>query len=231
MARARAAPRLSPTPRPRSLPSFQVRNEKARRFLLNMRPKPASPLAHHFPRADPAALRLLARLLAFDPAARPTADEALADPYFAGLASPAREPAAAPVSKLAFEFERRKLTPDEVRELIYREILEYHPHLLADHLAAAAPPTFLYPSAVDAFRRQFAAAEGGAPHPASSHLGQAASLPRERVREFQSEAARAGPAPSLAGAAAAKAGADGRYAHAHADASAGAVLRSNSYAG
>ena len=35
----------------------KVRNEKARRFLLNMRPKPGVPLERHFPRADPAALR------------------------------------------------------------------------------------------------------------------------------------------------------------------------------
>ena len=40
---------------------------------------------------------------------------ALADPYFAGLSQPAREPSAQPVSKLAFEFERRKLQVDDVR--------------------------------------------------------------------------------------------------------------------
>ena len=40
---------------------------------------------------------------------------ALADPYFAGLSQPAREPSAQPVSKMAFEFERRKLQVDDVR--------------------------------------------------------------------------------------------------------------------
>lgn len=223
----------------------KVRNEKARRFLLNMRPKAGVPLDRHFPRADPAALHLLARLLAFDPSARPTAEEALADPYFVGLACAAREPAAAPVSKLAFEFERRKLTADDVRSLLYREILEYHPHLLADHLASAASPTFLYPSAVDAFKRQFAAAEGvvaaggaspGAPM-GGGLLGQAASLPRERVREFASEAARAAGPPAGATthhhwepAKPTAAAGGGGFHDAHADASS-AVLRSNSYAG
>ncbi len=43
-----------------------------------------------------------------------SAQAALADPYFAGLSQPAREPSAQPVSKLAFEFERRKLQVDEV---------------------------------------------------------------------------------------------------------------------
>ena len=52
---------------------LQVRNEKARRFLLNMRKKPGIPFEQYFPKADKAALRLLWRLLAFDPAERPTA--------------------------------------------------------------------------------------------------------------------------------------------------------------
>ena len=46
-----------------------------------------------------------------------------------------REPSALPISKLAFEFDRRKLTMEEVRELIYREGLEYHPTALAAHLS------------------------------------------------------------------------------------------------
>ena len=51
----------------------QVRNEKARRFLMNMRKKPGIPFEQYFPKADKGALRLLRRLLAFDPAERPTA--------------------------------------------------------------------------------------------------------------------------------------------------------------
>jgi hypothetical protein len=49
---------------------LQVRNEKARRFLANMRKKPGVDLAAFFPRADRGALALLRRLLAFDPADR-----------------------------------------------------------------------------------------------------------------------------------------------------------------
>ncbi len=41
--------------------------------------------------------------------------QALADPYFHGLSQPGREPSAQPVSKLSFDFERRKLTTDEAR--------------------------------------------------------------------------------------------------------------------
>jgi hypothetical protein len=59
-----------------------------------MRKKAGVDLATYFPRADGGALALLRRLLAFDPADRPSAEEALADAYFHNLHSPAREPSA-----------------------------------------------------------------------------------------------------------------------------------------
>ena len=48
--------------------------------------------------------------------------QALADPYFKGLAKVEREPSARPIAKVEFEFERRRLNMDDVRELIYREV-------------------------------------------------------------------------------------------------------------
>lgn len=87
-----------------------------------MRKKPPIPFTQKFPGIDPLALRLLERMLAFDPSQRPTATESLADPYFKGLAKVEREPAAAPISKMEFEFERRRVGMDDVRELIYREV-------------------------------------------------------------------------------------------------------------
>ncbi|WOK99925.1 mitogen-activated protein kinase 9-like [Canna indica] len=55
----------------------RIRNEKARRYLSNMRKKPPIPFYQKFPGVDPLALRLLERLLAFDPKDRPTAEELL----------------------------------------------------------------------------------------------------------------------------------------------------------
>jgi serine/threonine protein kinase len=54
---------------------MQVRNDKARRYLTSMRKKQPVPFEQKFPNADPLALRLLERLLAFDPKDRPTAEE------------------------------------------------------------------------------------------------------------------------------------------------------------
>ena len=51
---------------------------------MNMRRKPGVSFDKHFPKSDKAALKLLRRMLAFDPSERPTSEEALADAYFHG---------------------------------------------------------------------------------------------------------------------------------------------------
>lgn len=161
----------------------RVRNEKARRYLSSMRKKKPIPLSHKFPNADPLAVLLLERMLAFEPKDRPSAEEALADPYFKGLAKVEREPSAQPVTKMEFEFERRRITKEDVRELIYREILEYHPKMLKEYLEGSEPTGFMYPSAVDHFKKQFAFLEEhyGNGTTAAPLERQHASLPRPCV--------------------------------------------------
>ncbi|KAL0296635.1 UNVERIFIED_CONTAM: Mitogen-activated protein kinase [Sesamum radiatum] len=159
----------------------RIPNEKARRYLSSMRKKERIPLSQKFPNIDPLALRLLECLIAFDPKDRPSAEEALADPYFYGLANVEDEPSTQPISKIEFEFERRTLTKDDVRELIYREILEYHPQMLQEYLRGVDQIHFMYPR-VDQFKQQFLHLEGRQGKvDRTPWLRRYASLPRERV--------------------------------------------------
>ncbi|XP_010502048.1 PREDICTED: mitogen-activated protein kinase 19-like [Camelina sativa] len=180
---------------PKSETIAGVRNEKARKYLNEMRKKNLVPFSQKFPNADPLALRLLQRLLAFDPKDRPTAAEALADPYFKCLAKVEREPSCQPISKMEFEFERRRLTKDDIRELIYKEILEYHPQLLKDYMNSESS-SFLYPSAIGHLRKQFAYLEenSGKSGPVIPPERKHTSLPRSSVH---SSAVNSNAQPSL----------------------------------
>ncbi|GAU12373.1 hypothetical protein TSUD_253240 [Trifolium subterraneum] len=100
---------------------------------------------------------------------------ALADPYFKGLAKIEREPSCEPITQMEFEFEKRRVTKGEIRDLIFHEILEYHPQLNGTERT-----NFLYPSAVDQFDKQFTHLEetGGKSDPVVPLERKHASLPR-----------------------------------------------------
>lgn len=159
----------------------QVRNDKARKYLTYMRKKQPASFSQKFPKADPLALRLLRRLLAFDPKDRPSAEEALADPYFNGLAKVEREPSCQPIPKIEFEFEGRRVTKEDIKELIFEEILEYHPQLLKEHVSGTDRPNFVHLSAVDQFKKRFAELEenGSENGSAVSSQRKHSSLPRQ----------------------------------------------------
>ncbi|KAL9269319.1 Mitogen-activated protein kinase 19-like protein [Drosera capensis] len=153
------------TPSPDTI--LGVRNDKARKYLMSMRKKRPVSFSEKFSTADPLALNLLQRMLAFDPKDRPTAEQVcilplfhkttrcIDYPYFKGLAKVEREPACQPISKVEFQFDSIKVAKEEIRELIFQEILEYHPKLRQDYINGTDRTSFIYPSALDQFKKQF----------------------------------------------------------------------------
>jgi len=69
---------------------------------------------------------LLRKMLTFDPEKRISVEEALAHPYLKDLYCPSDEPTTVPVSGYDFDFELYSLGKDELKELIYDEIMLYH---------------------------------------------------------------------------------------------------------
>ncbi len=91
-------------------------------------PRPPADLARLFPAAPPAARDLLCALLALEPAARPTAAQALAHPWFAGLSDPDDEPSAA--APLPADPEIDAMGAAAVRVAVFAEMCTANPALL-----------------------------------------------------------------------------------------------------
>jgi len=50
--------------------------------------------------------------------------QTLLDPYFKGLAMIEKEPSCEAIKKVEFDFEHKRMSKEEIRELIFLEILE-----------------------------------------------------------------------------------------------------------
>ncbi|KXZ56454.1 hypothetical protein GPECTOR_1g406 [Gonium pectorale] len=111
-----------------------VTNAKARKWLQDLPEKRPKNLATVFPKADPRALDLLSRMLALDPKDRPTPAAALEHPYFAELPSAVQQDRVPVPENFGFEHSER-LTEQQVRHLIFKEVLNYHPTVKAAYEA------------------------------------------------------------------------------------------------
>lgn len=132
----------------------KLRDPQARRVLSQFQTlnKPRRPLEAMFPNADPLAVDVLRGMLAFDPDERISAADALRYPYFSEYLHIGLGAKANPLPASEFNFERAKLSPDQMREEFLREILHYHPDATVDVLRSwSTGHAYQATSAVDQF--------------------------------------------------------------------------------
>lgn len=78
-----------------------------------------------YPKANPAALDLLSKMLMFNPEKRLTVEECLAHEYLKELHSPDEEP---PCEQLFdWSFDNFELTKDTLQTMVYEEARHFHP--------------------------------------------------------------------------------------------------------
>jgi len=131
---------ISVTGRPSAEVLDVLGNARVKDFLDKLPPQPQrrTPVASLFPTASPSAVALLERLLEFNPAKRPTALQALGDPYFADLRVRLGLGAdGTPLDPAEFAFERGAMTSAGMRTEFLREIAVYHPSEAAALLSGA----------------------------------------------------------------------------------------------
>ncbi|CAG9461299.1 unnamed protein product [Pedinophyceae sp. YPF-701] len=110
-----------------------ITNDKARRYIaLLPHVPPRDNWQELFPDANPLATDLLGRMLRFDPAQRISVEDALAHPWLRSLHDLNDEPNCD--SAFVFDLEGVQLDGNSLRDLIYREVLQYHPnHVFAQN--------------------------------------------------------------------------------------------------
>jgi mitogen-activated protein kinase 1/3 len=108
-----------------------VTSERARRFMNTLPNKPPVPFNELFPnyKRDIDALNLLRSMLEINPKKRISIEDALAHPFLESLHNIEDEPLYK--DSFTFEFEQQDLTKEQVQQLIWEEIREFHPDLPA----------------------------------------------------------------------------------------------------
>lgn len=108
-----------------------VQKEEAAAYIRTLRPArsvlPLERFSQLFPCAEPSLLDLLGRFLQFDPRKRLSAAEALMHPFLEPYRQAPEENL--PTPEIEMNFDCGETHTDELRELVWDEVLRYHPEL------------------------------------------------------------------------------------------------------
>ncbi|XP_051150986.1 mitogen-activated protein kinase homolog NTF3-like isoform X2 [Andrographis paniculata] len=101
-----------------------IDNPKAKKYIKTLPYSLGTSFARLYPHAHPLAIDLLQKMLIFDPSKRISITEALQHPYISPLYDPACDPPAQVPINLDID---EDLEEDVIREMMWVEILHYHP--------------------------------------------------------------------------------------------------------
>lgn len=116
-------------------------NRNARRFVKSLGSKKKVPWAQVFKGKEynKDEIDLLEKMLTWDPDKRITVEEALEHPFMEEMHDPTDEPVTFPIEE--FEFERADIKRRELKNLIWKEVLTYHPEFANDNSPSKSSQT------------------------------------------------------------------------------------------
>lgn len=106
---------------------YNVKSRRARDYLRSLPFTRRRPFTEMCPGANPLAIDLLEKLLTFNPAKRISVEQALEHPYLRPYHDAEDEPTAPPIPEHFFDFDKQKeeLGTEQLKHLIYEEIMRY----------------------------------------------------------------------------------------------------------
>ncbi|KAF9532060.1 CMGC/MAPK protein kinase [Crepidotus variabilis] len=110
---------------------YAITSRRSRDYIRALPIRKKRPFPTLFPHASAEAIDFLSKTLTFDPKKRMTTDEALEHPYLSAYHDPEDEPTVQPLSPSYFEFDLHKddLSKDQLKELLYEEVLSFVPSI------------------------------------------------------------------------------------------------------
>jgi serine/threonine protein kinase len=101
-----------------------ITNQQAKEFVGKLAKRTKQSFSQLFPKSNPVALDLLAKMLMFNPNKRYTVEQCISHPYFEGLHNPEEEP----ICETPFDwsFDDIELTKENLQSMIYDESLYFH---------------------------------------------------------------------------------------------------------
>ncbi|KAJ6306428.1 hypothetical protein OIU78_021694 [Salix suchowensis] len=119
-----------------------IDNMKAKKYIKSLPYSPGTPFSRLYPNAHPLAIDLLQKMLIFDPSKRITVTGALEHPFMSPLYDPSCNPPAQVPIDLDIDEE---LGEEMIREVMWKEMLLYHPDTGAASGEERAPDLLRHP--------------------------------------------------------------------------------------